>query len=379
MPWKEISIESQRLEFVTLATAEGANRRRLCRRFGISPKTGYKWIHRFLEGGPEALQDHSRRPQSSPNRTPESMERAILGVRDAHPVWGARKIRARLEAQGLSNLPSVSTITAILQRNGRIDPEEAGKHRAWKRFEAEAPNALWQMDFKGHFSLENGVCHPLTVLDDHSRFLVGVHACGNQRWQTVQGHLTPIFRRYGLPERMLVDNGSPWGSDEAHPYTVLTSWLIRLGIDVVHSRPYHPQTLGKCERFHRTLKAEAIGQRLFQDLYDCQRSFDHWRYVYNFERPHEALDMFVPASRYRESWREFPEVLPPIQYGPRDMVRKVQINGEISFRNRKFKVGHAFYGYPVALRPTLTEGLLDVFFCHQKVAQIDLKEHNCQT
>jgi len=378
MPWKEVTIPLQRLEFVTLATAEGANRRRLCRRFGISPKTGYKWIHRFQEGGPHALQDRSRRPHSSPNRTSEYIERAILEVRQAHPAWGARKIRARLEAQDLSNLPSVSTITAILQRNGQIDAEEAGKHRPWKRFEAEAPNALWQMDFKGHFSLTDGLCHPLTVLDDHSRFLLGVQACGDQRWHTVQGHLTAIFRRYGLPERMLVDNGPPWGSDESHPYTVLTAWLIRLGIDVVHSRPYHPQTLGKCERLHRTLKAEAIGQRLFEDLYDCQQHFDRWRYVYNFQRPHEALDMLVPATRYRESLREFAEVLPPIQYGPGDMVRKVQINGEISFRNRKFKIGHAFYGYPVALRPTLTEGVLDVFFCHEKVAQINLKEHNCR-
>lgn len=379
MPWKETTTMSQRLEFVTLASREEANISRLCRRFGISRKTGYKWLHRFQEGGPDALQDCSRRPHSNPNRTPESIEGAVLSVRDAHPAWGARKIRARLEAQGLSDLPSASTITAILQRNGQIDAEEAGKHRPWKRFEAEAPNALWQMDFKGHFSLADGLCHPLTVLDDHSRFLLDVQACGDQRWQTVQGHLTAIFRRYGLPERMLVDNGPPWGSDESHPYTVLTAWLIRLGINIIHSRPYHPQTLGKCERLHRTLKAEAIGQRLFQDLYHCQQHFDRWRYVYNFQRPHEALDMVVPATRYRESSWEFPEVLPPIQYGPRDMVRKVQINGEISFRNRKFKVGHAFYGYPIALRPTLTEGMVDVFFCHQKVAQIDLKEHNCET
>jgi transposase InsO family protein len=379
MPWKETTTMSQRLEFVTLASREEANISRLCGRFGISRKTGYKWLHRFQEGGPDALQDRSRRPHSSPNRTPECIEEAILSVRDAHPAWGARKIRARLEVQGLTNLPSVSTITAILHRHERVDPEEAGKHRAWQRFEAEAPNVLWQIDFKGHFPLACGRCHPLTVLDDHSRFLLGVQACGDETWPTVQGHLTTVFRCYGLPQRMLMDNGSPWGSDQAHPYTPLTAWLIRLGVKVIHSRPYHPQTLGKSERFNRTLKAEVIGQRLFQDLQECQKHFDRWRYVYNFERPHEALGMLVPASRYCECPRQFPETLPPIEYGPTDIVRKVQVKGEISFRNRPFKVGGAFRGHPVALRPTLTDGAFDVFFCHQKVAEINLKEHNCET
>lgn len=181
MPWKEASIVSQRLEFVTLAVAEGANIRRLCRRFGISAKTGYKWIQRFQEGGEGALQDRSRRPHSSPQRTPQTIQRAVLQVRDRHPVWGARKIRARLEAQGMSDLPSVSTITAILWRNGRVDPEQADKHKPWRRFEAEAPNALWQMDFKGHFQVAEVRCHPLTVLDDHSRYLLGVYACGDER------------------------------------------------------------------------------------------------------------------------------------------------------------------------------------------------------
>ncbi|TKJ28941.1 MAG: IS481 family transposase [Chloroflexi bacterium B3_Chlor] len=379
MPWMEASIVCQRVEFVTLACAEGANISRLCRRFGISRKTGYKWLGRFEEGGPDALQDRSRRPHSSPNRTAKWLEEVILEVREAHPAWGARKIRAWLEGAGVTGLPSVSTITAILHRNGRVDPEEADKHRPWQRFEAEAPNSLLQIDFKGHFRLREGRCHPLTVLDDHSRFVLGVYACANERWQTVQGHLTTVFRRYGLPDRMLMDNGSPWGSDEAHPYTPLTAWLIRLGIDVLHSQPYHPQTLGKCERLHRTLKAEAIGERLFRSLEDCQKHFDQWRYVYNFQRPHEALGMLVPASRYAESPREFPESLPPIEYSPGAQVRKVQIGGEIYFHNRTFNVGKAFRGSRVALRPTLSEGVFDVFFCHEEVAQIDLKEHNCST
>jgi transposase InsO family protein len=267
-------------------------------------------------------------------------------------------------------------MTAILQRHGQIAPEAAPQHTAWQRFEHDAPNRLWQMDFKGHFALLAGRCHPLTVLDDHSRFAVGLQACGDETGRTVQSRLTACFRRYGLPEALLVDNGPPWGSDAAHPYTPLTAWLRRLGVRVSHGRPYHPQTQGKDERFHRTLKAEVLGTRVLRDLAQCQRAFDRWREVYNLQRPHEALAMAVPASRYRVSPRAFPEVLPPIEYGPADLVRKVADGGELSYRNRTFRVGKAFRGYPVALRPTLVDGVLDVFFCHQKVAQINLRDHD---
>jgi transposase InsO family protein len=375
MPWKESTAMSQRLEFVTLARSTGANIRRLCRRYGISPKTGYKWLHRYAEGGEAALWDRCRRPHTSPSRTSRLVEEAVLRIRDAHPAWGGRKIRARLEGEEWSHLPSPSTITAILQRRGRMNPDEFGKHQPWRRFEAEAPNDLWQMDFKGHFPLQQGRCHPLTVLDDHSRFSLGVRACGDEKGTTVQTQLTTIFRRYGLPRQILVDNGSPWGSDTPHPYTPLTAWLMRLPIMVIHSRPHHPQTLGKDERFHRTLIAEVIALRLFHDLEESQRHFEAWRHVYNFERPHEALGMAAPASRYRESPREFPEALPPIEYGPGDQVRKVQAQGIIHFRGQVFRVGKAFRGHPVALRPTQTDGVWNVFFCHQKVAQIDLSRH----
>ena len=375
MPWQEVSTMSLRQEFVMLATAEGANVRELCRRYTISPKTGYKWLGRYRRAGPEGVADRSRRPHRSPTRTPFAIERAVLAVRVAHPAWGGRKIRAVLRARGHQTLPSPSTMTAILRRHGQIAPEAGRKHTAWRRFEHDAPNRLWQMDFKGHFALLHGRCHPLTVLDDHSRFAVGLQACGDETGRTVQARLTACFRRYGLPEAMLMDNGSPWGSDVAHPHTPLTAWLLRLGIRVCHARPYHPQTQGKDERFHRTLKAEVLGTRVLPDLATCQREFDRWRAVYNLDRPHEALGLAVPASRYRASPRVFPEVLPPIEYGPDDIVRKVVVGGELSYRNRPFKVGRAFCGYPVALRPTQTDGLLDVFFCHHRVAQINLRAH----
>jgi hypothetical protein len=175
-----------------------------------------------------------------------------------------------------------------------------------------------------------------------------------------------------MPERMLMDNGGPWGKSQEHPYTSFTAWLIRLGVNVIHSSPYHPQSIGKDERFHRTVQAEVLGGRIFQDLDHCQQHFDAWREVYNLERPHQALEMAVPASRYKESKQAFPEALMPIEYGPDDIVRKVDEKGKISYLGRRFRISKAFYGYPVALRPTCDDGILNVFFCHQKVKRIDM-------
>jgi transposase InsO family protein len=368
MPWQEASTMSLRREFVMLASAKGANRTLLCRRFGVSRKTGYKWLERSAKGAD--LGDQSRRPHASPKRTTEAIERAILELRDEHPAWGARKLLWRLEKLGWRGLPAPSTAQAILLRHGRIDPAQSSQHTAWQRFEHEAPNDLWQMDFKGHFTVGSAPCHPLTVLDDHSRYSLCLQACLDQRGTTVQASLTSAFRRYGLPQRMAMDNGPPWGDSPEHPYTPLVAWLIRLGVNVSHSRPYHPQTLGKEERFHRTLKAEVLRQPFF-DFNTVQPRFDRWRHIYNFERPHQSIGMQPPASRYLPSARCMPYELPPIEYAPADIVRRVQAKGFISYRGRHWSVGKAFAGYPVALRPTSTDGLLEVFFCHQRVGQIN--------
>ncbi len=376
MPWQEVSIMSQRKEFVMLARVEGTNIRELCRRFGISHVSGYKWLHRYQHQGDVGLADQPKKPHHSPRVTPQIVEEQILEARDAHPAWGARKIKKWLQMKGQHQLPSPSTITAILARHDRLKPDEETKHSPWHRFEQPAANDLWQMDFKGHFALAQGRCHPLTVLDDHSRFALGLRACANEQGETVKGCLTNIFRCYGLPYRMLMDNGSPWGDDIEHPYTPLTVWLLRLGIGVSHGHPYHPQTQGKDERFHRTLKAELLQGRSFTDIAHCQAAFDPWREVYNLERPHEALGMATPTSRYQVSWRSFPEVLPEIEYGPEDQVRLVQDKGRISFHGRQFNISKAFKGYPVALRPTLEDGVWDVYFVTHHISQIDLNYPN---
>ena len=375
MPWRECDRMSLREEFVVLASQERASVSELCRRFGISRKTGYKWLGRYRSGGHGALLDRSRRPESTPKRTPREMEERVVDVRCRHRAWGGRKIRRWLLNRGHRAVPAASTITEILRRHGLIDEGASQKARALVRFEHAKPNELWQMDFKGHFALASGGrCHPLTVLDDHSRFALALRACGNEQAATVQQQLTGVLRCYGLPLAMLMDNGSPWGSDAHHRHTPLTAWLMEQGIRITHGRPYHPQTQGKEERFHRTLQAELLRGREFVDLEDSQRHFDPWRDEYNTQRPHEALQLAVPASRYQVSPRPYVESPALWDYGPGAVTRKVCGNGRISFRGREYKIGKPFRGRSVGLRPSDADGLYGVYFCRTQIRRIDLRD-----
>jgi hypothetical protein len=232
------------------------------------------------------------------------------------------------------------------------------------------------MDFKGPLKTATGLCHPLAVVDDCSRYALCVDACANQRETSVRPALTSTFRRYGLPLSMLMDNGACWGRWQTH-YTHLGAWLIRLGITLLHGRPYHPQTQGKVERFHRTLGLEAIYGQNFRDLTDCQQRFDEFRHCYNHQRPHEALDLQPPISRYRPSAFEYPEQLPPLEYPEADFVRKVGPAGYLSLHKHRFQVGRAFTGHHVGLFSTVQDDTFDVYFAHQKVARINLREDSC--
>jgi transposase InsO family protein len=373
MPWKELSVVDQREEFVRLALAPGANKRELCRRFGISRSKGYKWMGRYLAEGREGLCDRSRRPHHSPTRTPEAVEAAVLRVRkSSNNAWGGRKIAHVLKCTTELDVPAPSTITEILRRHGKLN-ERASEHPgAYQRFEREQPNELWQMDFKGDFATGRGRCHALTIIDDHSRYALGVEACSTQQGRPTRERLIAVFRRYGLPEAMLMDNGSPWGDPGGGPFTAFSVWLMRLGVRVTHGRPYHPQTQGKDERFHRTLKAEVLAGRQFTDLAECQRAFDRWRHVYNYRRPHQALDLATPSERYRPSSRSFPETLPPIEYGDGDIVRKADKRGDITFQSRRIRVGKPFRGEPLALRTTAEDGLFSIHFGSHQIGVIDL-------
>lgn len=361
--------EGSREEICRLATAEGANRRELCRRAKISPTTLYKTLSRYRDEGAAGLVERSRRPHHSPTRTTSEVEAAVLAVRRDNPMWGGRKIAASLKRQGHCP-PAPSTITQILRRHG--EPMVAGGQRAWKRFEHDEPNALWQMDFKGDVALRQGRLHPLTVVDDHSRYAVVLQASDNQRTATVQKALQIAFERYGLPYLMLTDNGSPWGDTGQRTLTKLGVWLIEHGVEPRHSRPHHPQTNGKNERFNRTLKAELLEGRLFTGLLDAQAAFDAWRHRYNHHRPHDALDLAVPADRYRPSLRAFRPLVEPFDYAPGDILRIVDDAAWLSFAGRRFKASKALCRKTVALRPTDQDGVFELVFRHVAIKTIDL-------
>ena len=371
MPFTGVSAMDCKREFVRLALVEGCNVRELCRRFGVSATLGYRLLARYREQGDGGLEARSRRPLRSPGRTEAAVEAAALLVRAEHPAWGGRKIAAVLKRNGVE-APSPSTVTQILRRGDVALGGQGGGAQPFIRFEHPEPNDLWQMDFKGHVALRSGRLHPLTVLDDHSRFAVVLAACADQKTQTVKDQLIQAFVRYGLPWRIATDNGSPWGNGPGDPYTPLGVWLIEQGVRISHSTPYHPQTLGKDERFHRTLKAEALGAT-FETLDHAARALDHWRDVYNLLRPHQALGMATPVDRYRQSPRPYTAVIEPFEYGPEDQVRRVQQGGHLSFGNHPFKVPKAFAGKTVALRATKTDGLFDVFFRTQHLRTIDLR------
>lgn len=356
----------------------GANLSELCRRFGLSRSKAYKWLRRYEREGRAGLCDRSRRPHRSPRRTAAAVEVAVLEVRAAsNKAWGGRKIARVLERQGGVVVPAASTITQILRRHGQLDERACEHPGRYQRFERAQPNELWQMDFKGDFALTQGRCYPLTVLDDHSRYALGIEACGTQQDGSTRERLSQVFQRYGLPEAMLMDNGAPWGDSGGGRFTAFAVWLLRLGVRVSHGRPYHPQTQGKDERFHRTLKAEVLNGRHFADLAQCQHAFDRWRHVYNHERPHQAIELALPVERYRPSLRPFPQTLPAIEYGDDDLVRKADGGGDISFKARRFRLGRPFRGQPIALRPTAEDGVFSVHFCSHQIGFVDLRETAC--
>lgn len=355
MPWVG-SVVEQRLRFVELVDA-GVSITEACRVVGVSRPTGHKWLVRFREHGVEGLVDQSRRPRRSPRQVDASVEATVCEVRDAHPVWGGRKIAAFLKRQGHTQVPAPSTITGILRRNGYLpaQPEPRDRYLTVGSFQADAPNDMWQIDFKGDFALTGGGrCFPLGVLDDHSRYNLGLYACGNQQFATVQTHLTDIFTTHGLPGVLLTDNGPPWGtSNPTYRWTPLKVWLLDLGVKVVHSRPRHPQTLGKQERFHSTLNKELLTPNSpFGDLTELQDSFNGWRHTYNHHRPHEALgETTVPAERYRPSPRPFPDHIEPATYPDHWHLRVVDVSARIEYQGRRYKVGRPFRGQTVAIDP----------------------------
>jgi transposase InsO family protein len=373
MPWQTKDTLSMRDEFVNKAISGNFNISDLCSEYKISRKTGYKWIERYRTQGVDGLLDQSQRPHSSNNRILPEITNIILNVRSQFPAWGAKKLRQYLINKGHNSLPCEMTFNRILKRNGRIELLESEKRQHFIRFEKERPNELWQMDFKGHFKMDSKRCHPLTVLDDHSRFSIALKACNGETFLEVKAGLERAFCEYGLPEQMAMDNGSPWKGSPPWSLSQLTVWLMRLGIKVCHSSVRHPQTLGKDERFHRSLKEEVLKYHQFRNLVETQKIFNDWRQVYNFERPHEGIGLLCPYQRYKPSVRPYPNKLPEIAYRPEDIIRKVQACGCVNYRDIRYFVGEHLKGEYVALRATSEESIYGIYFVNTKVGNMTVK------
>lgn len=377
MPFRGESGMDKRRQFVAFASAEGANVSTVCQAFTIARSTGYRVLERQRKEGDAGLLPRSRRPHTSPTRTSDAIEQLVVEVRMAHPSWGGRKIRASLLRHGMAEtMPAPSTITEILRRHDLLDGPRTGYPRAYQRFEHEAPNQLWQMDFVGHLALATAArVHPLTILDDHSRFLISLVACSNERVDTVKAHLISCFRTYGLPDRILADNGPSWGTARPGSINRLEAWLLRLDVPVVHGRPRHPQTQGKVERCNQTIGKDVFGRYgPFPDLPTSQAALDLFREVYNTERPHDALGLAVPTDRYQPSPRTYPETLPPLRYPDTDAVRKVLAHGGIWFRNHWWYVSEAVIGETVGVRPTAIDGVFTVHYATLTIRTVDFRE-----
>lgn len=325
MPWKEQTVMDQREEFVEAALAHQKPFCALCADYGISRKTGYKWLKRASLG--QQLCDQSRRPNRQPSKTATDMEVEILTLRDDNQAWGGRTIKAVLESAGFEGVPSAKTCGNILKRNGRINPEESQKHQAFQQFERERCNELWQTDFKGDFLLGDGTrCYPLDILDDHSRYALKVEpksaAIG------VKESFIQTFREFGLPDAILSDNGAQFAGFRGG-YTQFERFLMDLDVLPIHGRFFHPQTQGKIERFHRTMKNEAL-RKPIADLAEADKVLQAWRWKYNELRPHSALGMKTPGSVYTPSTRPYRQHN-PFEYNEGAVMRKTNNWGYLRF------------------------------------------------
>jgi transposase InsO family protein len=373
MPWEILPVSELRITFVhevrTLHTPVSV----ACEKFNISRKTGYKWLARYAELPGVPLVDRSRRPVSSPQKTASDVEQAVLDVR-ARFHWGPRKIHAFLKQQGRT-LPSSRTVANILRRHGCIVSNEKVATPP-QRFERARPHELWQCDYKGPLEVTRQKVYTLSVIDDHSRFLVALQPTLDLTMRTAFDVLWKAFGEFGLPESILSDNA--FGTSRSAPKTI--SWfdaqLVRLGIHPIHGRPYHPQTQGKVERFHGTLEKELLPYVRRDSLPNFAADLDEWRRdIYNTLRPHEALGNQPPLTRFEPSPRPRPKKLPAVVYADGAALRRVSDTGFIRWRYYRIQVGQGLAHQYVRVEDRDHE--VAVFFLWKQIrliAAADLRE-----
>lgn len=369
MPWRRTDVKNERIRFIVDAEQEDRNMAALCREFRISRKTGYKWLRRFREGGNlDALDDLSRCPHNSPNQTSEAIEQRVEALRRS-TGWGGEKLKLVLAGEGIHL--AASTIDRIVKRRGLTRERRRGK-KATGRFERSRPNELWQMDFKGEYRLkEGGYCHPLSILDDNSRYNVGLFALRSIRTPGVQRSLIDCFERCGVPEAMLMDHGIPWWSNtNGYGLTKLSVFLIKQGIDLIYGAPYHPQTQGKVERFHRTLDETLRYVGLPNTIAGFRAAFASFSPTYNDHRPHESLDMQVPGKRYTRSPQAYNPSPAHWIYPSGTEVRRLNSAGCLTHKRRRYFVCEALANEEVAYQ-TFSDRLL-VTYRHMHIREINL-------
>jgi len=369
MPWKTMDLREQRVRFVVAAQRSEQSLSSLCREFGVSRPTGRLWLERYRSGGVEAIAERSRRPQRSPRQTAVGVEQRVVELRQRYPDWGARKLQVLLDSAGTQL--TASTIHRILLRHGMVHPED--RHRpASQRFERATPNELWQMDFKGPKSWHQTV-GPLSILDDHSRYVIALQALGSTRAEPVRERLEQAFQECGVPQSMLMDHGVPWWSwaGPAAASTGLALWLMKQGIRLHWSGIGHPQTQGKVERFHGTLQ-RALDKRGLEGA-SPQHWLDGYRWEHNHLRPHEALDMQTPASRWSPSPRRYDSNPPRWHYPEGAWVLKVDCQGKLEIRNTKWRIGRALAGQWVQVLEV--DQRLQVYYCNTLIRELEPSIH----
>ena len=365
MPWEARTVKEQREGFVE-AAEHSRNFSALCREYGIMRKTGYKWVNRYQ--AEQSMEEHSREPHRIPHKTSPEVETAILRVRTENPGWGARTIRQVLENEGVSGLPSARTVNAVLNRYGCIEEAESQKRKAYIRYEKDACNEMWQTDFKGEFKTKDGkYCYPLDILDDHSRFAIKIAAS-----DTTANIVIPAFRdaflNYGLPKAILSDNGAQFAGFR-NGYTQFEKWLMCLDILPIHGRIKHPQTQGKIERFHRSMKNEFLKYHEFEDALHANDALQDWKNKYNFTRPHEALGMKTPGAVYVPSTRLLPDQIRPWEYDGRFHVIKVNNWGYVRYDRFQVYLSETMSNEHVEFRPNPHGDSFAVCFRNFKIAE----------
>jgi len=359
-------VEQSREEFAERA-GKVSNFSELCREYKITRTTGYKWRIRAQNG--ESLEDRSHAPKKV-NKTDKTIEKAIVNLRNENPGWGGKKIRKVMENQGFEDLPCVKTFSNILKRNGCVSEEESKKRTAYKRFERDYCNELWQTDFKGDFALDDGSrCYPLTILDDHSRFLIKVDAKPNMKGVT--DSFRNAFMEYGMPFSVLSDNGGTFRGLHGS-FTKFERWLMEHDIHPIHGRIRHPQTQGKIERMHGAMNAELLNHKRFSDLEEATQELEKWREKYNYIRPHEALNMQCPAQVFTPSNRDYEDKVEKYEYSGEHRIVKVNSWGYVRFADFQIFLSETFADQYLEFRANPLGGSWIACFRNFMVAEFDI-------